>query len=155
MRFYTRQHRHTCGIDLHARTIHVCILGEKGDKLLHRNFEATPEAFLQAVAPYRDDLVVGDLVKNGVALTPPLDAGLLPGITREFIFEVGKESGIDVREQVLRDDDLFGADEAFLTSTTREAVPIVRVDDRKIGTGVPGPVTQALLEGFRRKAHAS
>jgi hypothetical protein len=59
MRFYTRQHRHTCGIDLHTRTIHVCILGEKGEKLLHRNLEATPEAFLQAVAPYRDDLVVG------------------------------------------------------------------------------------------------
>ena len=59
MRFYTGQHRHTCGIDLHARTIHVCILGEKGDKLLHRSLDATPEAFLQAVAPYRDDLVVG------------------------------------------------------------------------------------------------
>ena len=95
------------------------------------------------------------LVKSGVAVTPPLDAGLLPGITREFFFEVGKELGIEVREQVLRDDDLFGADEAFLTSTTREAVPIVRVDDRKIGAGVPGPVTKALLEGFRRKARAS
>jgi transposase len=59
MRFYTRQHRHTCGIDLHARTMHLCILDEKGEKLLHRNFPTTPEAFLQAVAPYRDDLVVG------------------------------------------------------------------------------------------------
>jgi branched-chain amino acid aminotransferase len=95
------------------------------------------------------------LVKDGVALTPPLDAGLLPGITREFFFEVGSDLGIEVREQVLRDDDLFGADEAFLTSTTREAVPIVQVDDRKIGAGVPGPVTKQLLEGFRRKAHAS
>ena len=95
------------------------------------------------------------LVKNRVALTPPLAAGLLPGITREFLFEVGKDCGIDVREQVLGDDDLFGADEAFLTSTTREAVPIVQVDDRKIGSGVPGPVTKALLEGFRRKAHTS
>lgn len=95
------------------------------------------------------------VVKNGVALTPPLDAGLLPGITREFFFEVGKELGIDVREQVLRDEDLLGADEAFLTSTTREAIPIVKVDDRKIGAGVPGPVTKALLEGFRRRAHAS
>jgi len=92
------------------------------------------------------------VVKNGVALTPPLDAGLLPGITREFLFEVGAEAGIAVRDAVLHDDDLFGADEAFLTSTTREAVPIVQVDDRTIGSGKPGPVTRALLEGYRRKA---
>jgi branched-chain amino acid aminotransferase len=94
------------------------------------------------------------IVKNGVALTPPIDAGLLPGITRAFLFEVGAEIGIAVREQVLRDEDLFGADECFLTSTTREAVPIVQVDDRTIGSGVPGPVTRALLEGFRKKAQA-
>jgi branched-chain amino acid aminotransferase len=91
------------------------------------------------------------VVKNGVAMTPPLDAGLLPGITREFLFDVGQDVGVDVREQVLHDEDLFGADEAFLTSTTREAVPIVMVDDRAIGTGTPGPVTARLLEGFRRR----
>jgi branched-chain amino acid aminotransferase len=91
-------------------------------------------------------------VKNGAALTPPLDSGLLPGITRAFLFEVGEARGIPVREAVLRDDDLFGADEAFLTSTTREVVPIVKVDDRAIGSGAPGPVTHALLEGFRQKA---
>jgi branched-chain amino acid aminotransferase len=94
------------------------------------------------------------IVKDGAALTPPLDAGLLPGITREFLFEVGAEAGIPVREAVLRDDDLFGADESFLTSTTREVVPIVQVDDRKIGAGRPGPIAQALLEGYRRKAEA-
>jgi branched-chain amino acid aminotransferase len=94
------------------------------------------------------------IVKNGAALTPPLDAGLLPGITREFLFEVGADNGVTVREQVLRDSDLFGAEEAFLTSTTRELVPIVQVDDRKIGTGTPGPVTRALLDAYRRKARA-
>jgi branched-chain amino acid aminotransferase len=92
------------------------------------------------------------IVKNGEALTPPIDAGLLPGITREYLFEVGAEAGIPVREAVLRDADLFGADEAFLTSTTREAVPIVQVDDRTIGSGTPGPVTLALLDAFRKKA---
>ncbi len=92
------------------------------------------------------------VVKNGAALTPPLDAGLLGGITREFLFEVGAEIGIPVREQVLRDADLLGADESFLTSTTREVVPIVQVDDKTIGSGKPGPVTLALLEGYRRKA---
>ena len=94
------------------------------------------------------------IVKDGAALTPPLDAGLLPGITRAFLFEVGAEAGIPVREAVLRDDDLFGADESFLTSTTREVVPIVQVDDKTIGSGAPGPVTLALLEGYRRKAQA-
>ena len=95
------------------------------------------------------------IVRKGVALTPPLEAGLLPGITREFLFErTGKDVGVDVREEVMRDDDLFGADEAFLTSTTREAVPIVTVDDRTIGNGKPGPVTWKLLEGFRRQADA-
>jgi branched-chain amino acid aminotransferase len=94
------------------------------------------------------------IVKNGAALTPPIDAGLLPGITREFLFEVGAEIGIPVRDQVLRDNDLFGADEAFLTSTTREVVPIVSVDDRKVGSGAPGPITRALLDGFRKKAQA-
>lgn len=94
------------------------------------------------------------IVKHGEALTPPADAGLLPGITREYLFEVGAEAGIPVREAVLRDADLFGADESFLTSTTREVVPIVRVDDRTIGAGTPGPVTLALLDAFRRKARA-
>ena len=91
------------------------------------------------------------IVRSGEALTPPLGAGLLPGITREFLFEVGSEVGVSVREQVLRDEDLFAADEAFLTSTTRELVPIVTVDDRAIGSGRPGPVTKTLLEGFRRR----
>jgi branched-chain amino acid aminotransferase len=93
------------------------------------------------------------IVKSGVALTPPVDAGLLPGITREFLFEIGAEAGIPVREAVLRDEDLFAADEAFLTSTTRELVPIVQVDEHKIGAGVPGPIGKALLAGFRRAAH--
>jgi branched-chain amino acid aminotransferase len=92
------------------------------------------------------------VVKDSAALTPPLDAGILPGITREFIFEIGRANGVDVREAVLRDDDLYGADEAFLTSTTREAVPIVEVDGRMIGSGKPGPVTLKLLEEFRRVA---
>lgn len=92
------------------------------------------------------------IVKDGVVKTPPLDAGLLPGITRECIFEVGRRAGIDVREAVLHDGDLYGADEAFLTSTTREAVPITRAGDRPIGSGRPGPVTMTLLDAFRRAA---
>jgi transposase len=58
MRFYNRQHRHYCGIDLHVKTMYVCILDAAGDTRVHRNVNATPAAFLDVVAPYRDDLVV-------------------------------------------------------------------------------------------------
>jgi branched-chain amino acid aminotransferase len=94
------------------------------------------------------------IVKNRTVLTPPVESGLLPGITREFLFEVGRDAEIEVREQVLRDDDLFDADEAFLTSTTREVVPIVAVNDRAIGSGKPGTVTSKLLNAFRDLARA-
>ena len=89
------------------------------------------------------------IVKNGAALTPPLESGLLPGITREFVIELGRENGVEVREEILRDDDLFDADEAFLTSTTREVLPIVAVDARKVGNGMPGLVTLKLLKAFQ------
>jgi transposase len=58
MRFYTKPHQFYCGIDLHARSMYVCILSHDGDLLLHRNMKAAPEPFLQAVAPYREGLVV-------------------------------------------------------------------------------------------------
>jgi branched-chain amino acid aminotransferase len=93
------------------------------------------------------------VVKNGLARTPELDAGLLPGITRAFVFEVGNAIGVKVEEAVLKDDDLFDADEAFFTGTTKELMPIVQVDDRTIGAGVPGPVTKKLLAEFRRQAN--
>lgn len=105
---------------------------------------------------YRGELTEGTqsnlfIVKNGAVFTPPLEAGLLPGITREFIFQIGRDAGIEVREQVLHDADLLGADEAFLTSTTREVLPIVAVDDRKIGPGTPGEITRNLLKAFRAR----
>jgi branched-chain amino acid aminotransferase len=90
------------------------------------------------------------IAKNGTILTPPVSAGLLPGITREYIFELAGRVGVNAREETLRDEDLYAADEAFLTGTTREVVPIVTVDDRTIGTGRPGPVTKRLRDAFRQ-----
>jgi transposase len=58
MRFYTKQHKAYCGIDLHARSMYVCILSQDGEILLHRNMSTSPETFLKAIAPYREDLVV-------------------------------------------------------------------------------------------------
>jgi len=59
MRFYTKQHTFYCGIDLHARTMYVCILNQDGEILRHRNMQASPEPFLKAIAPSREDIVVG------------------------------------------------------------------------------------------------
>ena len=58
MRCYTQQHQFYCGIDLHARSMSLCILNQDGEILEHRHRKAAPEPFLQAIAPYREDLVV-------------------------------------------------------------------------------------------------
>jgi len=94
------------------------------------------------------------LVRGGVALTPRSAAGLLEGVTRAYLFEVGRDIGVEVREATLVPADLDTADEAFITSTTREISPVVRIDDRVIGGGTPGPITRRLLDGYRRRAQA-
>jgi branched-chain amino acid aminotransferase len=92
------------------------------------------------------------LVRSGVALTPKSASGLLEGVTRGFLFEVGKDVGVEVRDEILYPKDLETADEMFITSTTRELSPVVMVDDRVVGSGTPGPVTRRLLGGYQRKA---
>jgi branched-chain amino acid aminotransferase len=94
------------------------------------------------------------MVRDGVALTPKSEAGLLEGITREFIFEVGDDAGVRVEKATLFPSDLETAQEAFITGSTRELSPVTRIDDRRVGDGKPGPVTLRLLEAFRRRAHA-
>jgi branched-chain amino acid aminotransferase len=93
------------------------------------------------------------IVSGGVVQTPPLDAGLLAGITRGLVFDLGAALSIRVEEAPLKDDDLFNADEAFFTSTTKELMPVVQVDERIIGSGRPGVITGRLLAEFRRRAH--
>ena len=92
------------------------------------------------------------MVRGGAALTPKSEAGLLEGVTRAFIFELGRELGIDVREETLYPKDLETADEMFITSTTRELSPVVNVDGRQVGSGKPGPVTKRLLERYQLRA---
>ena len=91
------------------------------------------------------------LVKGGAILTAPLSAGLLPGITRQFVIEVAGELGVPSRETKLVPADLDTADEAFITGTTREVTPVVTIDDRTIGSGKPGPITAKLREAFLAK----
>jgi branched-subunit amino acid aminotransferase/4-amino-4-deoxychorismate lyase len=82
-------------------------------------------------------------------LTAPLAAGLLPGITREFVLELAAELGIPGRECSLTPADLGRASEAFITGTTREVTPVIAVSDTTIGDGKPGPITKRLLKAFR------
>jgi branched-chain amino acid aminotransferase len=89
------------------------------------------------------------LVRDGALFTPPPEAGLLVGITRAFVIDLARQEGLAVHEPALYEADLDTADEAFITSTTREIVPVVAVDDRRIGAGAPGPITRRLMEAFR------
>ncbi len=91
------------------------------------------------------------LVREGRVLTPPLAAGLLAGVTREFVIEIARSLGLDAAEARLMPEDLKTADEAFITGTTREVTPVVAVDDLRIGSGRPGEITTRLLEAFRSK----
>lgn len=92
------------------------------------------------------------IVRGGQALTPPLSAGILAGVTRAAVIAIGPGLGIPAREEVLRPEDLFAAQEAFLTSTLKEVMPIRSVDGRAIGEGRPGPATLRLLQGLREYA---
>jgi branched-chain amino acid aminotransferase len=94
------------------------------------------------------------VVTGGVVRTAPLDAGLLAGVTRAFVLDLARALGYRTREEALFEEDLASADEAFLTSTTREIVPVVRVDAQTIGAGAPGPITRALMTEFHKRTAA-
>ncbi|MEN0109540.1 MAG: branched-chain-amino-acid transaminase [Planctomycetota bacterium] len=94
------------------------------------------------------------LVKRGELLTPPLDAGILGGVTRNAVLELAAESRIAARETALTKHDVYVADECFLTGSAAEVVPVVEVDSRPIGAGTPGPVTRRLGEAFHTLVRA-
>ena len=91
-------------------------------------------------------------VRAGELHTPPTSAGILEGITRHVVLELAASLGIACHERELVPDDLLGADEVFLTSSIRELVPIVRVEQTPIASGTPGPVFAELLAAYRRHA---
>ena len=86
------------------------------------------------------------IVRDGVVVTPPLSTGALDGITRSSVIRIATDLGYEVREDNLLRSDLYLADEAFLTGTAAEVVPIRSVDDREIGE--PGPITRKLQETY-------
>lgn len=96
------------------------------------------------------------VVKGGQALTPPLAAGILPGITRRLVLYLCREVGVPAREETLRVPDLLAADEMFITSTTKEAAPVRTIDGKPVGSGKPGPVHKRILQAYREytRGHA-
>jgi branched-chain amino acid aminotransferase len=90
------------------------------------------------------------LVKSATLFTPPIDAGILKGITRDAVIDLARQAQIRVDEVSLTRHDVFVADECFLTGTAAEIIPVVKCDSRVIGNGKPGPVTKRLHEAFHR-----
>lgn len=88
------------------------------------------------------------VVKNDTLYTHPTNHKILPGITRRFLIGLAEKAGIAVREEWVTREDLYAADEVILSGTTTEVTPVLRIDDRQIGSGKPGPVTQKLYELF-------
>ncbi|HET9993590.1 MAG TPA: branched-chain amino acid transaminase [Kofleriaceae bacterium] len=88
------------------------------------------------------------IIKNGVVRTPPLSAAILAGITRDTTIQLLREQGVEVREEMIARDELYVADEVFLTGTAAEITPVRDIDHRKIGRGEAGPLTRRLQESF-------
>jgi len=88
------------------------------------------------------------VVRHGVVRTPPTAASILAGITRATVMDLLREQGIEVREEMIARDELYTADEVFLTGTAAEVTPVREIDHRKVGRGEAGPITRRLQEAF-------
>jgi len=121
-------------------------------------------AKLEAIAAGADDAVMLDtrgfvseataanifLVKSSILYTPPVTAGILPGITRATVMDIAQSLKIPVLERDITPVELLTSDEAFLTGTGVEIVPVASISGVKIGDQVPGPVTLRIIEMFNR-----
>ncbi len=123
--------------------------------------EAIDADALEAIMLNTDDFVsecTGDnifIVTNGRIITPPIEAGILHGVTRRFVIEeLAPRLEYQVCEEMMKLDDVLKADEVFLTGTAAEIIGVNRVDDRTIGSGKVGPVTESLVTEFRRRVNA-
>jgi len=88
------------------------------------------------------------IVKNKILLTPPLSAGILPGITRKSVIQIARDEKIRAKEINISKRMLYSADEAFFTGTAAEITPISEIDGKKIGTGKRGPITERIQKIF-------
>ena len=89
-------------------------------------------------------------VKDGILVTPPEEVGILAGITRAHVLDAAGRLAIGVSLRAVMESELFAADEIFISSTLREVLPVVRLDGKTVGGGVPGPMTHRIHQEFRR-----
>ena len=94
-------------------------------------------------------------IKNETLVTPPVHIGILEGVTRNSVIGLAREAGMQIEERVFTRHDLYIADECFLTGTAAEVIPVVKIDQRTIGDGQPGKITQRLISAFRQYANSS
>lgn len=90
------------------------------------------------------------IVKNNIVYTPPASVGILIGVTREVVIGIARKSKIRLTQVPFKCNKIYTADECFLTGTAAELIPVVKVDGKKIGTGLPGKTTSIFLQEFRR-----
>ena len=120
---------------------------------------ATEEGALEAIWIHGDQAVEGAAsnlfaVSGGEALTPPDGPRVLPGITRDVVLEVAAEQDLPVRTGPVAETDLRSADELWLTSSTKEILPVTRLDGEPVGSGRPGPLFRRTLEAYRARIQA-
>ena len=130
----------------------------KSGSLIHQvmaRYEADQKNAYEAVLLTADDKLSDGItsniymVHNGKILTPSHDAGIVEGITRGVVLNLAREHGLEVHEGFFDAGEIGRADEMFLTSTTREVVPVTHANGFAIGDGKPGPITLMLLEAYR------
>ncbi len=90
------------------------------------------------------------IVKGGQIITPAKDECLLPGITRDLILEIAADAGLPFSESDISTDDLLNADEIWLTSSTKEILPVTQLDNKPVGNGIPGPYWKDMLERYQQ-----
>ncbi|MCG2704450.1 MAG: branched-chain-amino-acid transaminase [Candidatus Omnitrophica bacterium] len=118
--------------------------------------EAANAGFEEAIMLNSDGYVLectGDnifIVKNGELLTPPTYLGALEGVTRDAVIGIAQAKSMRFSEKVMTRHSLFNAEECFLTGTAAEIIPVIKIDNRVIGSGAPGKVTAKLMDEFRK-----
>jgi branched-chain amino acid aminotransferase len=91
------------------------------------------------------------LVKRKCVMTPCINSGILPGVTRGEVISIAGKTGLRVVEKKISPRELYAADEVFLTNSLAEIIPVVKIDSKRIGSGVPGPITRRLHALYKKE----
>ena len=95
------------------------------------------------------------IVIDGTLITPGLESGILPGITRETVMELANQLGINTLERDIKPNDILNAQEVFVTNSLIEVMPLTSVDGKSVGSGIPGPITNKLMAAYKQAVRMS